>query len=903
MAGMTKKERIKKRSDARISLGRAVRAPKVFKAERHDGAAKFSHNMKKYGCLDSWDIALEFFENLEERDRQYHELLLENTPVKPYFDIEWIQSDYPNADPEFVLSDIKNAIRNAMGHNWNLPAPDEVIFVATCHRQVAAGFKYSFHVVVSTSPVVYFSTQKHASVFCRQVAEGITGTDAVPAMIDTGVYKSTQNFRLLGHYKETDPRNCFVIHGIHPHDRWARTVGEQTIETVRFDKSTSEQYCNDATVTMHQRGNGVGYVEMEWLKHTDRKIPYLVTHLGANPRLLPTTEPCSDRLKLTHIELANEETMSFIDEKVRELHPTAHREPSDESTGFIQYNYEDRDEICFAKGLTHDSLGMFVFIQHGTIKIGCHSARCVDDASDKKILYELGSVPEPVIDEDLEEFEPVTKNEKTFKLPSQVIRDNILDEDAGMSVIFATAFRGRVKRISTGLYLWNGKLWEEDLAKLMPNLAAKVLPRILESFVKIYKDDDTASQVTIPSSHDEACLEACRAWCTKLKKGFTQTILELLTHDIYDRDFEAVCDVHPGYLSVANGMLNLTTLELRPARAQDNITRKLKTAFKANADYGIWDKFVWDITSSPEGNQRDVYEYLRWMIGYALQGNPKEKMFFFLLGEKGSNGKSLFLNTICGVLEDYANGAMDPSVVMDTGRGILSGGNHSSNIMAMKNKRIGVLGDTNESMTINSGQLKMFTGITDEITAREIYKKQEKFRPVFVPFICSNVQVKMDLKDDALYDRLALLVFEMTFKANPNLKNKYERQADSNLVKKFSECKEGILRWCAECAQMYNSMPAMKLPPKMQAFKDQYREVMNVYAKFVSDSFAVTGQPEDRVLKSDVFAQFKAFYADELGEREKPPSRAAVLKQLDRILTSAKVDGRQFYIGVVNQGE
>ncbi len=71
MAGMTKKEFAKRRSDARIALGRAVRTPKVFKAEPQEGAAKFSQNMKKYGVLETWDIALDFFEYLDPRDRQY----------------------------------------------------------------------------------------------------------------------------------------------------------------------------------------------------------------------------------------------------------------------------------------------------------------------------------------------------------------------------------------------------------------------------------------------------------------------------------------------------------------------------------------------------------------------------------------------------------------------------------------------------------------------------------------------------------------------------------------------------------------------------------------------------------------------------------------------------------------
>ncbi len=117
-------------------------------------------------------------------------------------------------------------------------------------------------------------------------------------------------------------------------------------------------------------------------------------------------------------------------------------------------------------------------------------------------------------------------------------------------------------------------------------------------------------------------------------------------------------------------------------------------------------------------------------------------------------------------------------------------------------------------------------------------------------------------------------------------------------MRKFSECKEGILRWCVECAQMYNSRTSMKLPPKMQAYKELYREGHERVLQVRDRHVHYDGRVQDRILKSVVFTQFKAFYVEELGDRERVPSRANVLKQLDRLLTSHREDGRQFYTGI-----
>ena len=233
-------------------------------------------------------------------------------------------------------------------------------------------------------------------------------------------------------------------------------------------------------------------------------------------------------------------------------------------------------------------------------------------------------------------------------------------------------------------------------------------------------------------------------------------------------------------------------------------------------------------------------------------------MFSILYGPHGYNGKSLLLNTIEEVLEFYVQ-TMDKSVMLDSGVQ-KSGGNHSTELMQLENKRIGQLTDSKEGAVLNDATAKQVTSITDKISAREIYGIQKEFVPVFVPFICTNFVIKMNLQDQAMYDRLLIFPFDLKFTDYPT--EPYHRQNDSGLADKLRKNKEGILKWLVDACIFYNNNQEMKIPQAMIDAKIAYNNLVNPYLDFRNEYFVV--QEGEKIARNDVIDMFQKYKQDNM---------------------------------------
>jgi len=108
-------------------------------------------------------------------------------------------------------------------------------------------------------------------------------------------------------------------------------------------------------------------------------------------------------------------------------------------------------------------------------------------------------------------------------------------------------------------------------------------------------------------------------------------------------------DRNPWLLNVRNGTLDLRTGELRPHRREDLLTRLAPVDYDPDATCPTWLAFLDRITA---GNQ-NLIQFLQRAIGYTLTGSARERVLFMLHGG-GANGKSTLLETISGLLGDYA---------------------------------------------------------------------------------------------------------------------------------------------------------------------------------------------------------------------------------------------------------
>lgn len=865
-----------------------LKNPKDFKISEAIGKACYSQNYKKYGYYDNWNTLWNYIakDKLPKGKNTFNELIVPGQRVKPYLDVEWHKEEFPNLRFNRVVDDFIQATVEFFATEYNINISEEDIYVKKCNRTTAKGYKWSFHLIVSPKNNIVFNENTDVLFFARRMKQILNFQEEYPKLIDESVYSRQRNLRLLDHCKADEPDAYFQEH--------------------------REQASPD-------------------------KTQYLVTCISPKFHILPVEEQAwNQNTDYPKGMPLNDDLVEKLITMVKKYHVTAEYQGID-TNDFHQFNYTDRKERCFWSGNLHAQLGFFCRVDsEGYVNIGCHSARCVDVTSDKKQyrMKPIGNIYE--LSEDDKKRRAVSFNEKIFP-PHALIETEIFKKALGLSNIFEELYLKPVSRIKwidngtsrTGItYFWNGKIWREDDHLFIHRLLSITLPRCLNSYIRsisgkdyhhnedlsassseISIDDDIATEVSVNMSQEQI-VKLCRKLIDQLNTGTINTqILNFIRPLINDNDFSKIKDIHPGRLSVKNGMIDLVTGKISEAEPNDNITKALDLPYHedihgcCSQNYQIWDQFVRDITRSKNGElNEDVYNYLKWLIGYSIQGVPKKKLFVIMWGPEGYNGKSLLLNTLSAVLEDYAV-TMDKNIIL-TGKQ-KTAGSHSTEFVRLENCRLGILSDTAEDCCIDDGQIKQLTSITDKISVREIYGKQKEMRPTLVPIVATNYKIRVNLNDMSMYERLILIPFWIRFLDNPSAP--HHRKGNPDLAEKFmeTEFKKSILAWIIDASKYYHTNPNLKLPTELKLAKDEYRNAMNIFLEFLNDGFILQDSKtttlevmKQNYYRVEEFLELFTNYCHTMGVRLRG---VKIDKEFQKYLQVEKINNTRCYIGLIKK--
>lgn len=796
--------------------------PKKFleNIDQYKNKACFSQGWKKYGCFDNWSVASEKLSDLPKNENIFNELILPFHKVKPYLDVEWTKELF-NYDEYEVAQEIKKGICFIFQQKWNVNIDKNDICVLECHRKISHGeFKYSFHFIISTTnPVLVFKNTNEASVLAEYLKEYLLDKNIYDlSIVDKGVYKKTQNFRLLGHSKDGE----FIPLQVSCIDNNRNRPIEDTI----------------------------------------------ITNVGTNISELASAEQRSEfkyGFKLQNVEVDED----LLLEKIKIFHPTVFFEKKD-NNGFFQFNYKDRSEPCFT-GNIHDHIGFFTFIKETQIYAGCFSGNCTDN-NGKKILKLIGKMEES----DSEKIDSVSENEN-FDVDFSFVSTCVGNRCAGLSELFKKMYKDRINYDNNEkkFYYWKDNLWILDDNMYIEKIMVYCISRVLQKFIKFIKDSDNSFDLKMDSSkNNDIVVKETQKFINDLKDGLKKKqIIEFLYSDLTNKNFINNKDIHPYFIAAKNGMVNLRTGETRNFKPSDYVSKCLDIEYDPSSDSSLFDNFVREITNYDE----DLYNFIRWMIGYSIQGDPNRKIYFILWGRKGYNGKSALLNTLRDILKTYC-GTMDSSVVLKAPK--RTAGSHSSELVHMQYSRLGILNDIEENETINVGQIKQITGVSDNISARQIYGKQIEFRPVFVPFICANVKPNVDLTDEALYKRTMVIPFEISFVENPVFKD--EKKVDLDLENKFRKNKKGTLKWIIDCGLYYHNKYDIDIPPKVQEAREEYRKRSDIVGQFIDERIIKTNDENEFETFNNLYLDFKAFCTkNEMNIMERQQCLDTFMKKLE----------------------
>ena len=228
-------------------------------------------------------------------------------------------------------------------------------------------------------------------------------------------------------------------------------------------------------------------------------------------------------------------------------------------------------------------------------------------------------------------------------------------------------------------------------------------------------------------------------------------------------------------LGTPGGVVDLCTGKLRPAAQGDFITKLTTVAPAETADCPIWLKFLNEAT----GKDTDLIRFLQQWAGYCLTGDTREHALLFVYGP-GGNGKSVWLNTIAGILADYAkNAAMETFTASQNDR-------HPADLAMLKGARMVCASETEEGRAWAEVRIKQLTG-DDTISAQFMRQDFFEFRPQFKLTVIGNHKPVLRNVDDAARRRFNVVPFTRK-PASP----------DNQLETKLKAEWPAILRWMIE---------------------------------------------------------------------------------------------------------
>ncbi len=327
--------------------------------------------------------------------------------------------------------------------------------------------------------------------------------------------------------------------------------------------------------------------------------------------------------------------------------------------------------------------------------------------------------------------------------------------------------------------------------------------------------------------------------------------------------------------NVRNCLISLKTGRTAEHDKKYMISKLAPVTYDENARCPRWDRFIEEVTCGDKSLQL----YLQRMIGYCMTAYTKEQCMFFLYGN-GSNGKSVFVDTIAYMLGEYAASCQPETVMMrdrnNTARGDLA---------RLKGARMVVTSEPNDGCRLDEGIVKQMTGGTEnKLTARFLYGREFEFSPEFKIVMSTNYKPVIKGTDNGIWRRVRLIPFTAEFtkeNRDPQLTEKLRRELPGILNWAIA----GAVGWCKE-----------GLPPCaiIDEAGQEYRSEMDRVQQFLDD--CTTRSESSSTQASTLYKCYKA-WCSEQGDRF-PVGSTKFFMELKRRFKSRKTEAYNEYIGI-----
>lgn len=393
----------------------------------------------------------------------------------------------------------------------------------------------------------------------------------------------------------------------------------------------------------------------------------------------------------------------------------------------------------------------------------------------------------------------------------------------------------------------------------------------------------------IEEGQKESPQERFRAWRIKMRTHAKVAAMVKIARDRPPiRAAAGDFDSRPMLLSVANGIVDLTTGQLRGHEPGMMLTLQSPTTYDPDLTgrpleetAPLWAAFLARIQPDPS-----VRDFLQLAMGYSATGSTAEQVMFLHLGP-GANGKSVFHDVASHVLGPYSQ-----ATPVETLTAKRTDGRVPNDVARMKGRRYLVASEAREGRELDWPLLKQLIS-GDIVAARFMRAEFFEFRPVGKIHLTANHFPPTDSHDPAIWRRLRVIPWTVVIPPE---------ERDGDLPDKLKREAMGILAWIIEGAVRWWQGPSggkLLIPDAIKEIERDHRNEQDVITPGVEAELERVDPPVNRCQVghrvTEIYQSLK-FYWDQLGVE--PPTRSKLTRELQKMgfhLAAGKSDGVRWF--------
>jgi putative DNA primase/helicase len=415
-------------------------------------------------------------------------------------------------------------------------------------------------------------------------------------------------------------------------------------------------------------------------------------------------------------------------------------------------------------------------------------------------------------------------------------------------------------------YVWDGRRWAEDKT-------GEVMRRAKDTVRSIFAETAAVGNDRKRDALGKHALASQRERTLRAMVSLAASEPEIVTTS--DR-----LDSAPGLLNVENGTLDLESLELRPHRREDLLSKIAPVRFEPEARNEVWERFLERTLPDPE-----LRAFAQKAVGYTLLGRADRDVVLMIHGPPRT-GKGSFQDAIAAMLgQDYAATAG----LADFAQRRFQESGPRPELVRLRGARMVNIYETSARLRLSASLVKTLAG-GDTISARGLHQSPIEFRPQFAIWIASNHRPRLPDDDAAIWERMREIPFrEVIPEEDRDLRLRTRLRTDPQV-------RSAILTWAIAGVRALRS-EGFDPPVAVRAATRDYREAMDPLNEFLEERCELRPEEEDCFTTA---AELREAYREWCAENERRPISAKAmgprLRSRGCVRDRQRVDGKRQHI-------